>query len=73
MALYSGVVPLPFTRVGSTDEMIAHAEQYLLDTGIVDKGEGIVMAAGIPPNQSRATNLMKLHSVGSTTVGIPGA
>jgi pyruvate kinase len=73
MALYSGVVPLAFGRVGSTDEMIAHAEQYLLDMGLVDKGEGVVMAAGIPPNQSRATNLMKLHSVGSTTVGIPGA
>lgn len=73
MALYSGVVPLEFGRVGSTDEMIAHAEQYLLDMGLVDKGEGVVMAAGIPPNQARATNLMKLHSVGSTTVGIPGA
>ena len=73
MALYSGVVPQMFGRVDSTDEMILHAEQYLLEMGIVDKGEGIVMAAGIPPNASRATNLMKLHSVGSTTVGIPGA
>jgi pyruvate kinase len=72
MALYSGVVPMSFARVSSTDEMIAHAEQHLLDMGLVDKGEGIVMAAGIPPNQSRATNLMKLHSVGSTDVGIPG-
>jgi pyruvate kinase len=58
--------------VDSTDEMIQYAEQNLLAAGMVKPGDGVVMAAGIPPNQSASTNLMKLHSVGSSTVGVPG-
>lgn len=66
MALYSGVTPLRFGAVDSTDLMIAYAERNLLEQGIVKRGDGIVMAAGIPPNQAATTNLMKLHSVGSS-------
>lgn len=72
MALYAGVTPFPFHPVESTDEMILYAEQSLVASGVVKPGDGVVMAAGIPPNQSASTNLMKLHSVGSTTVGVPG-
>lgn len=66
MALYSGVTALRFAAVDSTDKMIAHAERNLLELGIVEPGDGVVMAAGIPPNQAATTNLMKLHSIGST-------
>ncbi len=71
MALYAGVTPLRFTRVESTDEMINYAEQNLVDLGIVKTGDSVVMAAGIPPNRAAATNLMKLHLVGSAITGIP--
>ena len=71
MALYAGVTPLQFGRVESTDEMISYAEQSLVDLGIVKPGDSVVMAAGIPPNRSASTNLMKLHLVGSQTSGIP--
>ncbi len=53
--------------------MIDYAEQNLLAAGIVKPGEGVVLAAGIPPNQSASTNLMKLHSIGATTAGVPGS
>lgn len=72
MSIYSGVSPLAFHAVESTDQMIDYAEQDLLASGIVKPGDGVVMAAGIPPNQSSSTNLMKLHSIGSTTIGVPG-
>lgn len=71
MALYSGVTPLRFTRVAATDEMITYAEQNLVELGIVKPGDSVVMAAGIPPNRAAATNLMKLHLIGSQTSGIP--
>jgi len=71
MALYSGVTPLRFDRVDSTDLMINYAEQSLVDIGIVKPGDSVVMAAGIPPNQASQTNLMKLHLIGSATTGIP--
>jgi len=65
MALYSGVSPLRFAAVDSTDLMIEHAEASLLELGIVAAGDGVVMAAGSPPNQAATTNLMKLHSIGA--------
>lgn len=71
MALYSGVTPLRFARVESTDEMINYAEHNLVELGIVKPGDSVVMAAGIPPNRAAATNLMKLHLVGSAITGIP--
>jgi pyruvate kinase len=73
MAMYSGVTPLRFNRVDSTDEMISYVEQNLVDLGIVKPGDSVVMAAGIPPNRAAATNLMKLHLVGSQTSGIPSS
>ena len=67
LALYSGVTPLRFDGVDSTDLMIEHAEESLLELGIVERGDGVVIAAGIPPNQAATTNLMKLHSIGTAT------
>jgi len=70
MALYSGVTPLRFGGVDSTDLMIEHAETSLLELGIVQPGDGVVIAAGIPPNQAATTNLMKLHSIGASTATV---
>jgi pyruvate kinase len=69
MAMYAGVTPHMFERVASTDEMIRHAEQHLLAEGHVVVGDGVVMAAGTPPNIKASTNLMKLHSVESRPLG----
>jgi len=66
MALYAGVTALRFGAVDSTDLMIDHAERNLLELGMVKAGDGVVMVAGVPPNQAATTNLMKLHSIGST-------
>lgn len=64
MALFWGVVPNEFQRRDSTDLMIAAAEKHLEKQGVCERGEGVVMVAGIPPNQRASTNLMKLHVVG---------
>lgn len=69
MALYWGVTPIEFDRRDSTDLMIASAEKYLEKNGICERGEGVVMVAGIPPNQQASTNLMKLHVIGERTQG----
>ncbi len=73
MAVYGGVMPMLVDRVRSTDEMIAAAESELLRRGIVEEGEGLVMVAGIPPNQRSSTNIMKLHVVGSGDTLAPEA
>jgi len=63
MALYWGVRPLPFQRLDSTDQMIAYAEKKVLEMGICQPGDGVVIVAGVPPNERASTNLMKLHVV----------
>jgi pyruvate kinase len=68
MAAYGGVRPMLLDRVYSTDDMIASAERRLLEDELVERGEGVVMVAGVPPNQQSSTNLMKLHVIGSGDV-----
>lgn len=68
MAMLGGVTPMRMQRVESTDEMISHAEAELVRQGVAKTGDGVVMIAGVPPNQSASTNLMKLHVVGSGDV-----
>jgi len=63
MALYWGVQPLHFERLDNTDEMIRFAECELLQRGLGLPGERVVMVAGVPPNEQRTTNLMKLHEL----------
>lgn len=64
MALYWGVQPETVDRRDSTDLMIATAEKFLEKNHICEPGDGVVMVAGIPPNQQASTNLMKLHRIG---------
>ncbi len=64
MALYWGVTPLTLSRKDSTDRMLAAAEKYLEKEGICERGQGVVMVAGVPPNVQASTNLVKLHVIG---------
>ena len=64
MAMYWGVTPIAFERRDSTDRMLAAAEKYLEKAGICERGEGVVMVAGVPPNEQASTNLIKLHVIG---------
>ena len=72
MALFWGVTPLMIGRLDSTDEMIHAAERLCLEHGIVREGDAVAMVAGVPPNQSASTNLIKLHVIGAETKGVPG-
>ena len=69
MALYWGVIPNSFVRLDHTDVMISAAEEALVRMDTCATGEGVVMVAGIPPNQQASTNLMKLHTIGEATLG----
>ncbi|HEY7563536.1 MAG TPA: pyruvate kinase [Acidimicrobiia bacterium] len=70
MALYRGVTAYPFERRDYTDHMIAAAEKFLEKEGICSRGEAVLMVAGIPPNQSASTNLLKVHVVGERDRGV---
>ena len=72
LALVWGVTPLRFPILDSTDTMIEEAGRRLLERGLVEPGDWVAMAAGIPPNQQASTNLLKLHVIGSGSTGAPG-
>jgi pyruvate kinase len=70
MALYRGVTAYAFERRDYTDHMIAAAEKVLEREKICIRGQGVVMVAGIPPNQQASTNLLKIHVIGERDRGV---
>lgn len=69
MALLWGVSPYMLARRDYTDVMFAAAEKHLEKEGICQRGEGVVMVAGTPPNVQASTNLVKLHTIGERDRG----
>lgn len=70
MALYWGVNPHPFDRRTYTDEELAAAADILEREGVVDRGDRVVMVAGVPPNVQASTNLVKVHVIGEPSGGL---
>lgn len=64
LALLWGVQTVQASSVGSTDEMTALVDRYLLANKLSEPGKLIVMAAGSPPGVAGSTNLLKVHRVG---------
>jgi pyruvate kinase len=64
LALVWGVVPLRVPVVKSTDELIAIGEQILLDKGLLDPGQEIIVLAGHSPMKG-TTNTMRIYTIGS--------
>ncbi len=72
MAMMWGVHPHSFRRRDFTDEEIASAAEILAAEGIADRGEAVVMVAGVPPNIRASTNMVKVHRVGEVSGGLGG-
>ena len=70
MTLYRGVTAYPFERRDYTDHMIAAAEKFLEKEGLCQRGDTVVMVAGIPPNRQASTNLLKVHVIGERSGGV---
>ncbi len=63
MALYRGVLPLHLRFATSTDRMLRDGQRALLESGLLKRGERVVIVSGTTP-RAGATNLMKLHRLG---------
>ncbi len=59
LSLVWGVLPMLFDSIPNTDSMIRRAEEILLQTGAVNKGDVIVIVSGTNPVRG-ATNMMKI-------------
>ena len=52
-----------------TDTMTEQVEKLLLEEGIAETGDLVVIAAGSPPGQVGTTNMVKVHRIGDIPYG----
>ncbi|MGF1541963.1 MAG: pyruvate kinase [Pleurocapsa sp.] len=59
-----GVKPIYLEREGETfEELVTTAENYLLKAELVQKGDRLLIMAGIPTHISQGTNFLKIHTI----------
>ena len=54
-----GVFPLPCERVEDTEVMVKHACEVALASGLVERGESVVLTAGLPVGRTGITNTIR--------------
>ena len=69
LCLSWGVAPWMVPFADSTDKMTAQVDQGLLQAGIAQVNDLVVIAAGSPPGQAGSTNTLKVHRIGDLTDG----
>ncbi|EYE88594.1 pyruvate kinase [Fervidicella metallireducens AeB] len=68
LSIVWGVYPIIAERMVSADEVMEKSVNVALEKGYVNKGELVVIAAGVPVGFTGTTNLMKVHIVGDVLV-----
>ena len=63
LTLYWGCIPTLLARKENTDEMIEEATLAALETGLVSKGDNIVITAGYPLWVTGTTNIIQVKTV----------
>lgn len=65
LALHWGVQPYILEYGGHTDEMICRGEAAMLDHGLAEMGDTVVIVSGTKVHMKGATNMMKIDWIGS--------
>lgn len=64
MALVWGVIPLLIPMFKTIDEMIETVVKAAEDANLVERGDSLVLIAGVPFGIGGQTNFLKIHTVG---------
>ena len=65
LALYGGVRSLKVAIQGSTEAQITSVEAAVLDSGLLKRGDVVVITMGSPLSTTGTTNLLKIHRLGT--------
>lgn len=68
LSLFWGVESVKVSEGKSTDEVFNNALQASQEAGFINKGDLVVITAGVPVGVAGATNLMKVHLVGEVLI-----
>ncbi|KAB2490271.1 pyruvate kinase [Priestia endophytica] len=61
LMLMSGVVPIEGNTFETIDDITSDATNLAVDKGIIEHGDLVILAAGMPFGKSGSTNLLKVH------------
>ena len=62
--LFWGVIPILIQEeVETFEEAVKQAEQILVDEGLVESGDRILILGGIPMKTPKGTNFLKIHNI----------
>lgn len=64
LTLVWGVTPVLVPSFTTTDEMVVRMVRAAVEAGVVQKGDRVVLTAGIPFGGEGRTNMLKVHVVG---------
>ncbi len=65
LTLTWGVESFLVPMVAHTDDMIRQVDQALIETGMIDEGERVVIVAGSPPGVAGHTNMIRVRRIGA--------
>src|SRR3990167_7444969 len=66
--LYWGVIPKTMGLIEDTDNLIKEMDRNLISNRLAKKGDPVVILMGMPISRKGATNMMKLHKIGTDTI-----
>jgi pyruvate kinase len=66
MALVWGVIPMMTPQFHTIDEMITTVVRTANNSGLIERGDSLVIIAGVPFGIGGQTNFLKLHIVGES-------
>ncbi len=64
LALSWGVQPILIDEQTSVDRLLEYGPEYLIDHGMVDSGQTVVITAGVPVGSAGKTNMIKVVEIG---------
>jgi pyruvate kinase len=64
LALSWGVEPLLISPVHNTEEMLTNVVNTVVEMGLAQQGDKVVITSGVPIGKSGTTSLIKVHSIG---------
>jgi pyruvate kinase len=65
LALYAGVRSIRVDIEGDTEAQIRSVDAAVVEAGVLDKGDVVVITMGSPLSDPGTTNLLKIHQLGS--------
>lgn len=63
MQIYWGVTPLKTEEVNSTDHLLEEAVKAVTDNEFAEKGDTLILTAGVPAGKAGITNIIKVVTV----------